>query len=135
MPSNAPISIQDAASTPVTHVFSPIGIDASGVATFKERTSGVPIGYPALTVSMRDPVGTSPVYRGKIQLSLPQTVTTTDTSGKAATSVDYTLVATLDIQIPVKSTLQNRKDLAKLMANALNNAQIQSVVQDLERFW
>lgn len=135
MPSNAPITIQDGASTPASHVFSPIGIDSSGVALFKERTSGVPVGYPALTVSMRDPVGTSPVYRGKLQISLPQVVTTTDTSGKTVTSVDYTLVGTLDLQIPVKSTLQNRKDLAALLASALSNASIKSVIQDLERFW
>lgn len=134
MPQNAAISIADAASTPVNHVFSPIGID-SNIATFKERTTGVPIGYPVLTVSMRDPVANSPIYRGVLQLQIPKVVTTTDSSGKATTSVDYTCVGKLEFQLPVKSTLQDRKDIVKMMSNALLNTSVQSVMQDLERFW
>lgn len=135
MPANAPISISDAASTPVSHTFSPIGIDTAGVALFKERVSGVPIGYPTLTVSMRDPVQNSPVYRGVLKLQMPHVVTTTDASGKVVTSVDYTCVANLDFQFPVKSSLQDRKNVVKLIANALGDANIQKVLQDLERFW
>lgn len=134
MPTNAPIVIADAASTPVNHTFSPIGI-AGDLATFKERISGVPVGYPVLTVSMRDPVQGSPVYRAVVKLMLPTVVTTTDVSGKTVTSVDHTCVGNMDFQFPVKSTLQNRKDLVKLMANALGNTSIQAVLQDLERFW
>jgi len=82
MPANAAIAIQDGASTPVTHTFSPTKIDANGIATFEERVSGVPIGYPTITWSVRAPTKGSSTYKVTGKLTQPKVVDVTDSSGK-----------------------------------------------------
>lgn len=134
MPANSPIVIADGASTPVNHTFSPNSIDGN-IAAFKERVTGVPIGYPELTVSMRDPGKGSQVYKGQLKLVLPTVVTSTDASGKVVTTTDYTCSASAEFLLPIKSTQQNRTDIVKMLANALNEANIKKVLIDLERFW
>jgi len=135
MPANAAIAIQDGASTPVTHTFSPTKIDANGIATFEERVSGVPIGYPTITWSVRAPTKGSSTYKVTGKLTQPKVVDVTDSSGKTVKTVDYTNLATIDLVVSNKSTKQERKDLRVLVANALNNALLVTSADDLESFW
>jgi hypothetical protein len=135
MPANAAIAIQDGASAPVTHTFSPTKIDANGIATFEERVSGVPIGYPTITWSVRAPTKGSSTYKVTGKLTQPKVVDVTDSSGKTVKTVDYTNLATIDLVVSNKSTKQERKDLRVLVANALNNALLVTSADDLESFW
>lgn len=135
MPANAAIAIQDGAATPVTHTFSPTKIDANGIATFEERVSGVPIGYPTITWSVRAPTKGSSTYKVTGKLTQPKVIDVTDTSGKTVKSVDYVNLATIDLVVSNKSTKQERKDLRVLAANALNNALLVTSADDLESFW
>lgn len=135
MPANAAIAIQDGAATPVTHTFSPTKIDANGIATFEERVSGVPIGYPTITWSVRAPTKGNSTYKVIGKLSQPKVIDVTDTSGKTVKTVDYVNLATVDLVVSNKSTKQERKDLRVLMANALANALLVTSADDLESFW
>lgn len=134
MPSNAPIAIADGASTPVTHTFSPRGIDGR-VASFQEVISGVPIGYPKITVSSREPVNGGSVYKVTYKLQVPKVITTTDASGKTVTSVNYTNSGEITLLVAQASEKQERKNLRVLLANLLLSASTASVVDDLEFFW
>lgn len=135
MPANAAIAIQDGAATPVTHTFSPTKIDANGIATFEERVSGVPIGYPTITWSVRAPTKGSSTYKVTGKLTQPKVIDVTDTSGKSVKTVDYVNLATVDLVVSNKSTKQERKDLRVLVANALMNTLLVTSADDLESFW
>lgn len=135
MPANAAIAILDGAATPVSHNFVPAKIDSNGVASFQERISGVPVGYPTITWSVRAPTKGSSTYKVTGKLSIPKVITTTDASGKSITSVDYTNLATIDLVVSSRSTKQERTDLRVMMSNMLKHAAIVSTVDDLESFW
>lgn len=135
MPALAPIVLKDGASTPVDHTFTPSKIDASGVASLQERVSGIPVGYPTLTASVRGPTPQSSNYKVVLKLTEPKVVTTTDSSGKAVTSVDYTNIGTIELVISNRSLKQERKDLRILLSNALKDPAFVSIIDDLENFY
>jgi hypothetical protein len=135
MPSNAPIAIFDGATTPVSHSFSPKAINGN-IASFQEILSGVPIGYPVLTVSNREPVkGSAGVYRVTMKLVVPKVITTTDVSGKTVTSVDYSNSAEITLLLSERSSTQERKNIRVLASNLLMNASPAAVVDNLEFYW
>ncbi len=134
MPSTAPIAIADGASTPVTHTYAPRAIE-NRVASFQEVTSGVPIGYPKLTVSNREPVQGGAVYRVTLRLQVPKVITTTDASGKTVTSVNYVNSGEIALLLANSSEKQERKNIRVLLANLLLHSSTSSVVDDLEFFW
>lgn len=135
MPANAAIAVLDGAATPVSHTFSPTKIDALGVASFQERVSGVPIGYPTITWSTRAPTKNSATYKVTGKLTLPKVIVTTDQSGKSVSSVDYTNLVTIDLVLSSRSTKQERTDARVMMSNLLKVTAIVPTVDDLESFW
>lgn len=135
MPQNNTITIKDGAATPVDHVFYPTGIDATNVASFQERVSGVPVGSPSITWRVRGPSSSSPVYKVSGKLSLPKLVTVTGSDGKTVSVVDYVSLATVELMLSERSTKQERKDLRVELSNLLINTAIASTVDDLENFW
>lgn len=135
MPQNTSLTIKDGASTPADHVFYPTRIDANNVATFQERVSGVPVGYPTITWSLRAANSSTETFKLVGKLTQPKAITSTDLSGKTVTSVDYTNIGTVELVISQKATKQERKDLRVLLSNLLMNTSIVSSVDDLESFW
>lgn len=135
MPSNAAIAIADGATTPVTHTYSPTKIDMNNIATFQERVSGVPIGYPTITWSLRAPTKGGSTYKLSGKLTQPKVIDVTDTSGKTVKTVDYVNLATVELVLSEKSTKQERTDIRVLMSNLLKNAVIVTSSDDLESFW
>lgn len=136
MPSNSTITIKDGKATPADHVFSPMRIDANNVATFNERSGDTLIGQPQLSWQVRSPVnGNGETFKVAAKLSIPKVITTTDSTGKAVTSVDYVQLGTVELVVSRRSTLQERKDLRVLLANALLNATLASSADNVESFW
>lgn len=135
MPQNAPIVIKDGAATPADHTFAPINVDGN-VASYKERAGTTAIGWPQLSVSLREPAkGGVGTYKVQVKLTQPKVLTTTDSTGKQVTSVDYTNLAVVDLVISASSTKQERVDIRTLLMNALKSATVISVVDDLEFIW
>lgn len=124
----ANIVVPDAAGTPVNHTFIPQRVTGD-VASWNEKSAATPQGYWELTSSFKDPATGGKVYRIKYSLAIPVLKSYTDLSGNPVTVVDYTLRMSTEALIPVASTLQNRKDLRKLMVGILGDAQ---VVDNLE---
>ncbi len=135
MPANTTIAIKDGAATPITHNFNPSSIDANGVALYKERVSGIPIGQPQLSLSVRAPAGNSVTYKVVGKLTMPKVVQTTDTTGKAVTSVDYSVLGTFEIVVPQKADKIDRTNIRALLSNALQHATVVSMIDDLEGVW
>lgn len=125
MPQLANIVLNDGAATPVAHTFAPVTTDGKA-AQLKERV-GLPIGYPGLGVTVRPPVQQGDIYKVSLLLTLPTTVTV-----DGVAKVDYTLTAEVNLMMSNRSTAQSRKDLRVLLANALQHATVQNVIENLE---
>lgn len=130
----APITLTDGEATPVDHVFNPI---STAPATFRENgATGVPqIGENELTMSIRGTTGNGSVNKARIQLRIPvlEEATGGTSSGYvAAPSVAYYLQANIELMLPSRCTLQQRKNLRTMLVDLLGEAQTVSLVDSLE---
>lgn len=147
MPAFAALTINDGQATPVAHTFSPARIDEKGVASFYDRSGGIAIGFTRLTVRLTEPVspkaGTASnamarVYRATITADVPVLESTSAATGSGiapAPTVAYVHSSRMTLDCPERGTLANRNDLIAYSANALGNATIKSVIQNLESFY
>lgn len=136
MPSNAQLTIADGKSTPVDHTFSPMKIEANGLAKWNERVGDTLVGQPKLTWHIRDPQGGgNGTYKVQCKLSVPKVIVTTDSTGKSVTSVDYTALGTIEMVVSQRSTQAERKDLRVMLANALLNTTLATSADNVESFW
>jgi hypothetical protein len=53
-------------------------------------------------------------------------------NGVSVPKVAYTMRANVELILPQDSTLQNRKDLRKILEGLIGNALVKSVVEDLD---
>lgn len=138
MPQLANIVINDATSpTPVAHSFAPVaqgGTDCS----FADRSGGISVGYPTISVSTTLPSKASRLYKSRIKVALPilENVTNSTVSGIApAPTLSYTMTADMTFFMPERSSLQNRKDILAYAKNALANALITAVLENNETIY
>jgi hypothetical protein len=116
MPQLQTLVLTDRAATPVDHTFTPRDI-ANGVGTVVEQ-SGVPIGESRLQISLTK-TG-SGRYKAVMKLAVPTTYT--DPSGAYPTQVLRTAYADLTFTFDATSTEQERKNIAGMLASALDSS-------------
>lgn len=132
MPAIGNITINDGATTPVAHTFSPVGISGD-VAKFADRSGGISLGFPQITISSVAPTKTSRLYKARIKVVLPVLENSTGTASNGfapAPTKAYDLMADMTFILPERSTQQNRKDLLAFVKNLLAHATPTSVIQD-----
>lgn len=123
----APIVINDGQSTPVAHTFAPVTIDAQGVAKWADRSTGISVGFPGLSYSLKNPSGQSRSYKMTAKVTLPvleQTSPSTSTGIQPAPTVAYNCIANIELVLPERSTLADRKNLIAFVRNYLANAAV-----------
>jgi hypothetical protein len=135
------IVLADAQGTPVNHTFIPIGPDANRVFWFEDQSQATPNGFWRISVSLKRPPpavagssSTNRTYRATIQLNEPvlETLGTQTVSGiPPAPTVSYVPRFICEAVLPERTVLQNRKDLRKMMANLLAEAQMIALVETL----
>lgn len=134
MPAIGTITINDGAATPVAHNFTPSGISGD-VAKYDDRSGGISVGFPRITISSAAPSKTSRLYKARVKVVLPvlENIAGTSSNGFTPAPVKaYDLTADMTFILPERSTQQNRKDLLAFAKNLLANAVVTSVVQDNE---
>lgn len=130
----ANIVLNDAALTPVAHTFAPntlVGL----VASYADRSGGISVGYPTITINQSLPSKTSRLYkvRAKIVLPVLEVVNSSTWSGiTPAPTKAYDMTAVLEFFLPERSTLQNRKDIRAFAKNFLIDAITTSLVETQE---
>lgn len=135
------IVLPDAQATPANRTFVPIGRDKNDTFWFEDQSATNAIGYWKISVELKRPsspaAGTPSdgkrVIRAKISLNEPilETVTNATVSGiSPAPTVSYVPRAFAEIVMPERATIQNRKDLRKMMAALLVDTQVVSVVEN-----
>lgn len=123
----AAIVINDGQTTPVAHTFNPVTIDSMGVAKWADRSGGISIGFPTLTYSLKSPTKGSTSYKLAAKVVLPvleQTSPSTATGIQPAPTVAYNLIASIDLVLPERSVLLDRKNLIAFARNYLANAAV-----------
>lgn len=131
MPQIANIVINDGASTPVAHTFSPIGRDPkTGVFWFEQTNPAVPvlqakrIGYKQerlLGDKTRQLTGTSKVSY-TVHVPTLETVGTNDGGITPPPTLAYREVARVEFELAERSSQQERKDTRVLALNLLGHA-------------
>lgn len=141
MPSLATVVINDGAATPVAHTFSPSNPDKNGTNYWYDRSGGIAIGFPEVSLNVREPLSggkvstADRVYRVKARVVMPVmevTSPTTATGIQPAPTRAYELIANVEFVLPERSTLQNRKDILAYAKNLMAHAITTAAVQDLE---
>lgn len=112
--------ITDRAGTPVAHTYSPDGDDTNGVHIWSEKTS-VPAGNPRFTARLASSNGK---YRPSLRLQVPVTQTQT-INGVDSPVIVRTAYANVDFVFDSLSSVQERKDIVGMIADALSASQTQ----------
>lgn len=132
----APITLAD--STAVARTFSPVNIDLAGVAKLADRVSGIAIGFPVLTLSVRSPSKGSRNYKvmGKLVVpTLEATSPSTATGIQPAPTKAYDSLGTFEFVLPERSTQLERTNLLALLRSALANVNVTNAVQTFETIY
>lgn len=135
------IVLADALATPVNHTFVPIGRDKNGVYWFEDQSAASSVGNWRVAVELKRPVAPNGKtssdgrsFRARIELHEPilETVSNNTVSGIApAPTVSYVTRAFTEFVMPERATLQNRKDIRKMLALLLADTQMVSTVESL----
>jgi hypothetical protein len=105
------------AAVGVNRTFSPAGSPAFGVTRWEDRSGGIPIGYPIITVSLRRPQKGNRNYKMTMKLSVPtleQTSPSTASGIQPAPTLAYACSAIVDFIIPERSSDAERLVLMRL---------------------
>jgi hypothetical protein len=131
MPALTTLTVNDRATTPVAHVFTPRSL-ADGVTTLAE-TTGVPTGEKTFTISKRKS-GTN--FKCKLNFKYPVMVSET-INGVVRQSVERTSYGTVELTFAETSSTQERKDTIGMIADSLAASKV--IVNDtfvnLEDIW
>lgn len=135
------ISLLDAQATPVAHVFTPVGKDDVGTFWFVDQSAVNAIGFWKISVEIKQPGSPQPgessakrVSRFRIGLHEPvlETLGTQTVSGIIpAPTVSYIPRSFHEFVIPERATLLDRKNVRKMSSLLLADANIISVVENL----
>lgn len=131
----AALTLADGQTTPVNHTFSPVGKDGNGVAKWVDRSGGIAIGYPTITMSVKEPTKGSRNFKVTRRVVLPVlevTSPSTMTGIQPAPTKAYDLIADTTYVLPERSTLAQRNDLIAYVKNFDANSVSLAAVKDFE---
>ncbi len=123
--------LKDREATPVSHTFTPQEI-RDNVAILV-NSNGVPVGNERVGVSLRY---TGNRYKAVLTLTAPTVVTET-VNGVASPTVARTAYAEVHFSFPNTSTLQERKNVVGMTADALssNQAMLNALFTELQNVY
>lgn len=130
----ANITLTDAATTPVNRVYYP-SQSADGLIRWTDRTQSVFAGQNKLTVAQRLANKQTKSTKVSWKLETPileQTSASTSSGIQPAPTVAYTPIGVIELVLPDRATLQERKDLLAQMRDLIDEAIVTSQVHDLD---
>lgn len=131
----AALILMDGQATPVSHTFNPVNIDAAGIARWADRSSGIALGYPTVTFSLKSPTKSSRNYKVIAKVVTPvleQTSASTSTGIQPAPTKAYDLIFNCEFVLPERSTSAQRNDMLAYAKNFLANGVLTAAVQNFE---
>lgn len=144
MPAVANIVLADAQATPVNHTFVPLGPDTNGVWWFEDQSGTSEIGWNRISVQLVRPINPAPglssgqrVSRVKLGVHTPklETLGTNDAGLTPPATVAYIPRVNVEFILPERGALQDRKDIRKYCEKLLADAQMISVIEQLQNIY
>jgi hypothetical protein len=135
MAQRAEITLTDAATTPVNHVYKPVGSAGPDILAWQDRTQSVLLGQNRLTVYQRPADRKSQATKVTWKLETPilaQASGGTSSGYIAEPKVSHTLIAKGEFVLPAKSVLQERKDLLAQVRDLLGETIVTNQVHDVD---
>jgi hypothetical protein len=137
----ANIVLADAQATPVNHTFVPLGPDADGVLWFEDPSTLSPIGNGRISIELKRPPNavqsgqssSQRTIRAKVGLHRPvlESLGNNSLGLTPSATVAYVPRVFAEFVMPERGTLQDRKDLRKMIYNLLNDTQVVSLIESL----
>lgn len=126
MPAIGTITVNDGATTPIQHAFSPQTTDGRS-ALLLNRVAAIPRGYEKLETDVRLAQSATGANKVSMKLTLPvvQVVNGVNTVVRQS-QVEVTFYLSQD------ATAQERKDARVLMANLLAHASVVTMIENVE---
>lgn len=139
----ANIVLADAQVTPVNHTFVPVGMDKNSVQWWEDKSQASAIGFWRVSLEFKRPPTVNAgvanrVYRVRIGLHEPalENVTNSTVSGVSpAPTLSYVCRTICEFILPERSSLQNRKDIRKMIALLVADAQMIDAVENLSNVY
>lgn len=131
----ATLTLADGATTPVNHTFSPQPDVMSNQARWVDRVGGIALGYPMVTMTMRNPNKATRNYKVTVRVVTPVLEVTSPSTASGiqpAPTLAYNLVADMNFVLPERSTLSQRKDMFAYAKNLLANTVLTNAIHDFE---
>lgn len=113
-----PLARTSSATVSYDKTFDPEGIDAKGVARWVDRSGGIAVGFPSLSLATRKPTQGSRLYKVTGKLAVPTlevTAPTTVTGIQPQPTKAYDLAGMFEFMLPERSTLAERIVFFNLM--------------------
>jgi len=125
------ISFTDAKPTPETHIYSARGTN-NGLATWMDVSDGVNIGMPTITLSHKSSDGSNGAYRVEGRITIPVLEVAVGTVGgyEPIPKVAYKMFAKFELVAPNRSSLQDRKDLRKILGDLVFTGVTAETIED-----
>jgi len=133
----ASIVLNDAQATPVAHTFIPLGPDTKGVWWWEDQTGVSSIGYNRISMQLiragNPPAGSNAgerVNRVKLALYTPKLETISNNSAGLIPppTVAYVVRCNVELILPDRAVLQDRKDMRKYLDFIAAEAQFTNMV-------
>jgi hypothetical protein len=126
----ADITINDGASTPVARTFAPAKQEPS-LVTYHDRSSGIAIGYPVLTLGNRLPDRGSRNHKATVKLVLPvlETAATAASGFTPGPTKAYELMFKAEWVTPERATGLERDHMVALVRNFFATTPLSDLVK------
>lgn len=126
----ASLVLADGQATPVNKTFSANGVKGD-LAAWKDKSSGIAIGFPTITMSLRESAAKTEVEK-RISLPTLETISGSDGGYTPSPKVAYVVFCKEQFVLPARCTTQNRKDILAFSKNMNSDAVMQNAVWNLE---
>lgn len=134
----ANLVLLDGQTTPVAKTFSVNGCksttDGGQMATWYDRTSGIAIGFPTISLMVRMSAAKTDVDK-RISLPTLEVISGSDGGYTPSPKVAYTVYSREQFVLPARSVTQNRKDILAFSKNMNADAVMTNAVVNLEPTW
>lgn len=114
------VSSTSSATVGVDKTFAPEGWKPGNVASWVDRSGGIPLGYPRITYGLRPPTKETRVYRASTKLYMPVMETIDPSVGIFGPRLAYDLQAHIDCLIPERATAAERLVFLSLIRSLLS---------------
>lgn len=125
--------LADGQTTPVNKTFSANGVK-NGVAFYADKSSGIAIGFPTITISVKEFASKNEVEK-RIALPTLEVISGSDGGYTPAPKVAYTTWSVEKFTLPTRCTTQNRKDVRAFSKNLNADTAMVNAVENLEPVW